>query len=52
MDLKETDILGDSIGEHWYYCSKAAATRRLLGETPIKRILDVAPVQDSSPIIC
>ncbi|MGF6089635.1 class I SAM-dependent methyltransferase [Pseudomonas sp. 18173] len=41
MDLKETDILGDSIGEHWYYCSKAAATRRLLGDTPIKRILDV-----------
>ncbi|PNA07223.1 MULTISPECIES: bifunctional 2-polyprenyl-6-hydroxyphenol methylase/3-demethylubiquinol 3-O-methyltransferase UbiG [unclassified Pseudomonas] len=41
MDLKETDILGDSIGQHWYYCSKAAATRRLLGEAPIKRILDV-----------
>jgi len=41
MDLKETDILGDSIGEHWYYCSKAAATRRLLGKAPIKRILDV-----------
>lgn len=41
MDLKETDILGDSIGEHWYYCSKAAATRRMLGEAPIKRILDV-----------
>ncbi|PVZ59914.1 methyltransferase [Pseudomonas sp. B1(2018)] len=41
MDLKETAILGDSIGEHWYYCSKAAATRRLLGDAPIKRILDV-----------
>ncbi|UVK89781.1 class I SAM-dependent methyltransferase [Pseudomonas sp. B21-051] len=41
MDLKETDILGDSIGEHWYYCSKAAATRRLLGDAPITRILDV-----------
>jgi len=41
MDLKETDILGDSIGEHWYYASKAAATRRLLGEAPIKSILDV-----------
>jgi hypothetical protein len=39
--IKETDILGDSIGEHWYYCSKAAATRRLLGEAPITRILDV-----------
>jgi 2-polyprenyl-3-methyl-5-hydroxy-6-metoxy-1,4-benzoquinol methylase len=41
MDLKETDILGDSIDEHWYYCSKAAATRRLLGDIPIRRILDV-----------
>ncbi|VVM62860.1 class I SAM-dependent methyltransferase [Pseudomonas fluorescens] len=41
MDLKETDILGDSIGEHWYYCSKAAATRRLLGDARISRILDV-----------
>lgn len=41
MDLKETDILGDSIDEHWYYCSKAAATRRLLGDSSIRRILDV-----------
>ncbi|WP_095125578.1 bifunctional 2-polyprenyl-6-hydroxyphenol methylase/3-demethylubiquinol 3-O-methyltransferase UbiG [Pseudomonas sp. Irchel s3a12] len=41
MDLKETDILGDAINEHWYYCSKAAATRRLLGDAPISRILDV-----------
>ncbi|HEX4552231.1 class I SAM-dependent methyltransferase [Pseudomonas sp.] len=41
MDLKETDILGDSIGEHWYYSSKAAATRRLLGDSPVRRILDV-----------
>ncbi|EJM05162.1 hypothetical protein PMI19_01644 [Pseudomonas sp. GM16] len=41
MDLKETDILGDAINEHWYYCSKAAATTRMLGKAPIKRILDV-----------
>ncbi|WP_038861096.1 class I SAM-dependent methyltransferase, partial [Pseudomonas sp. R62] len=41
MDLKETDILGDSIDDHWYYCCKAAATRRLLGDMPIRRILDV-----------
>ncbi|MBV4484060.1 class I SAM-dependent methyltransferase [Pseudomonas sp. SWRI153] len=41
MDLKETDILGDSIDAHWYYCAKAAATRRLLGDTAIRRILDV-----------
>jgi 2-polyprenyl-3-methyl-5-hydroxy-6-metoxy-1,4-benzoquinol methylase len=41
MDLKETDILGDNIHEHWYYCSKAAATTHWLGDAPIKRILDV-----------
>lgn len=41
MDLKETDILGSSIDQHWYYASKAAATSRLLGSTPIKKILDV-----------
>ena len=41
MDLKETDILGDSIGEHWYYRSKAAAMMRLLGHGATRRILDV-----------
>lgn len=41
MDLKEIDILGSSIGQHWYYCSKAAAMTRLLGDTPVKRILDI-----------
>ncbi|AWM90816.1 methyltransferase [Pseudomonas sp. 31-12] len=41
MDLKETDILGSSIDQHWYYASKAAATTRMLGHTPFKKILDV-----------
>lgn len=41
MDLKETDILGSSIDQHWYYCSKAAATTRLLGDTHVEKILDV-----------
>jgi 2-polyprenyl-3-methyl-5-hydroxy-6-metoxy-1,4-benzoquinol methylase len=41
MDLKETDILGSSIDQHWYYCSKAAATTRLLGNTPVEKILDI-----------
>lgn len=41
MDLKETDILGSSIDQHWYYASKAAATTRMLGSTPFKKILDV-----------
>lgn len=52
MDLKETDILGDSIDEHWYYCSKAAATRRLLGDAPITRILDVGAGSGFSPTTC
>ncbi|ALI02843.1 methyltransferase domain-containing protein [Pseudomonas sp. FW306-02-F02-AA] len=41
MDLKETDILGSSIEQHWYYRSKAAATTRLLGNARVDRILDV-----------
>lgn len=41
MDLKETDILGAEIEQHWYYSSKAKAMSRLLeGITPAK-ILDV-----------
>ena len=31
MDLKEEDILGADIGQHWYYRSKAAALRRAVG---------------------
>lgn len=41
MDLKETDILGDRIGEHWYYVSKARAMQRMLGTQPIRQVLDV-----------
>jgi hypothetical protein len=41
LDLKETEILGDAVGEHWYYRSKAAATRKLLADRPISAILDV-----------
>ena len=41
MDLKETDILGEDIGAHWYYASKARAMSRMLdGSTP-RRIVDV-----------
>jgi SAM-dependent methyltransferase len=31
MDLKEGRILGEGIGEHWYYRSKALALKRLVG---------------------
>jgi 2-polyprenyl-3-methyl-5-hydroxy-6-metoxy-1,4-benzoquinol methylase len=41
MDLKEEDILGADIGRHWYYRSKAAALRRMVGHLNARRILDV-----------
>src|SRR6185503_19334117 len=41
MDLKEEDILGDDIGRHWYYRSKAAALRRMVGGLKAQRLLDV-----------
>src|SRR5262245_10475366 len=41
MDLKEEDILGADIGRHWYYRSKAAALRRMVGPLAPRRILDV-----------
>ncbi len=41
MDLKEEDILGADIGRHWYYRSKAAALRRLVGPLVPQRLLDV-----------
>jgi SAM-dependent methyltransferase len=41
MDLKEEDILGAGIGRHWYYRSKAAALRRMVGALDAKHILDI-----------
>ena len=41
MDLKEEDILGADIGRHWYYRSKAAALRRMVGPLRPRRILDI-----------
>lgn len=41
MDLKESDILGGAIGEHWYYAAKAKAVQRLLDPARMTRILDV-----------
>lgn len=49
MDLKETDILGSSIDQHWYYASKAAATKRLLGDTPIKKFSMSVPAPGFYP---
>lgn len=41
MDLKETDILGSNIDQHWYYQSKANATIHLLSDFSPSAILDV-----------
>jgi SAM-dependent methyltransferase len=41
MDLKEADILGDGIRDHWYYRSKAKAISRLLSHANATNILDV-----------
>ena len=41
MDLKETDILGSNIDQHWYYRSKANAMIYLLSEFSPSAILDV-----------
>jgi hypothetical protein len=41
MDIKEQDILGDTIGKHWYYRAKAAAMGQMLAGRPPRKILDV-----------
>ncbi|MGH1377409.1 MAG: class I SAM-dependent methyltransferase [Alphaproteobacteria bacterium] len=41
MDLKEEDILGDKIYDHWYYVSKGKAMRSFLGDTKVDEVLDV-----------
>jgi 2-polyprenyl-3-methyl-5-hydroxy-6-metoxy-1,4-benzoquinol methylase len=42
VDLKEEEILGDRVGDHWYYRSKALALQRLLEPfLPCGKVLDV-----------
>lgn len=41
MDLKELEILGDRVNDHWYYRAKAAAMRRMLHGTGFSEVLDV-----------
>tara|TARA_B100001989_G_C24550023_1_gene473748 strand:+ start:4371 stop:5096 length:726 start_codon:yes stop_codon:yes gene_type:complete len=41
MDLKEEDILGDKIHDHWYYVSKGKAMREFLGNLKVDEVLDV-----------
>lgn len=41
MDLKEEEILGDKIHDHWYYISKGRAMREFLGDYSCNEVLDV-----------
>ncbi len=41
MDLLEQDILGATIGEHWYYRSKSRAMLRMLGGAAPRAVLDI-----------
>lgn len=41
MDLKESDILGKDIDQHWYYRAKAKAISQLLPRQPEQKVLDI-----------
>ena len=41
MDIKEEDILGDKIYDHWYYVAKGRAMRQFLGDIQVPEVLDV-----------
>ena len=41
MDLKEESILGEKIGDHWYYSSKSKALMQFLAPGRFTSILDV-----------
>jgi hypothetical protein len=41
MDLKEEDILGANIHDHWYYTSKGRALHHFLGDIKTPEVLDV-----------
>lgn len=41
MDVKECDILGERINDHWYYVSKGRALLQFLGEQRAMELLDV-----------
>jgi SAM-dependent methyltransferase len=41
MDVKELDILGEDISQHWYYSSKAKAMTHLLSGISCEKVLDI-----------
>jgi 2-polyprenyl-3-methyl-5-hydroxy-6-metoxy-1,4-benzoquinol methylase len=41
MDVKEEELLGGAVGDHWYYRSKQLALDSMLQEVPFRRVLDI-----------
>lgn len=41
MDLKEEDILGTNIHDHWYYTSKGRSLNHFLGDINAPEVLDI-----------
>ncbi len=41
MDVKEEELLGGAVGDHWYYRSKQLALDSMLRGIPFRRVLDV-----------
>jgi len=41
MDVKEEELLGETVGEHWYYRSKRLALDSLVRKVPFTRVLDI-----------
>ena len=41
MDVKEEDILGERVADHWYYRAKGRMMLSTLGRKPRNRVLDV-----------
>jgi 2-polyprenyl-3-methyl-5-hydroxy-6-metoxy-1,4-benzoquinol methylase len=41
MDVKEEELLGGAVGDHWYYRSKQLALDSMLVGTPYRHVLDV-----------
>lgn len=41
MDVKEEQVLGAHLAEHWYYISKGGALRQLIGDLCVDEVLDV-----------
>jgi methyltransferase family protein len=41
MDVRELEILGDGVAEHWYYRSKARMLKRLIKERQFHTVADI-----------